>query len=76
MKRNFQSRCPRIASYLIHNSRGGSVVVTPRNPHHPSLVIDTTPKHAKAIRGQLVGRDGIVLPIRRPAHKPIDRKVA
>lgn len=57
---------PRIARYAIHNSRGGFVDVYPRSVLQPPVRIDTVPKHARKVSGEVIGANGVVLPIVNP----------
>lgn len=56
-------RDPRLNSYLVHNARGGYFDFQPRDNRLPPQRVDTVPSHAVKPDGEMIGREGIVLPI-------------
>jgi hypothetical protein len=55
---------PRIASYLVHNCRGGYFDVQPRNAKIPPIRVDAVPAHAIKTDNDLIQKNGICFPIR------------
>lgn len=54
---------PRICSYLIHTVRCGYFDFNPRDKRFSTQRVDTVPKHAVKPEGELIGKNGVVLPI-------------
>lgn len=62
-QKGYKMKHPRICSYYVRNARGGFFDFQPRNPLVPNQRVDTVPKHAAKPDEELIGRDGVVLPI-------------